>query len=621
MEKHFFTSWRIGLVVVFAFSIILYLPSIMGGAVWDDVDLISGAAFGKNTLLSAFTHPFLGHYFRPLTSASFVIESSFAKATPFYYHQTNILLHAITAVLVAALTMAVTKNKLAGFFAGLFLAAQPMQVGAAAWIGGRTDVMSTTFLAAFMLALVTYYKSKKPWVLYFSAFLFLLATISKEQAMAALPAVPLSAFVFGETKDWKEARKVTVPYMIALVIFSVMWVLDAPGPSHASNPILFTLALFARTNALYGLGFAAPNKQALLTWTLENYQGALWIAIGTAITVACAFAFRFCWKRHREMAWILVCGILVYMPVSNLPTVPSFVAGPYRVAEPGTAIACLFGAALAWALRPARAVAAVALAANFVAGTMITVAGIQIWTSAPNLFELAAKTDPHFIVGVGNYAQSLNDAGKPKEGLKWTNNLLVWIFGNEKWRDVLRTQKLKAFTPDVNRRLCTNGGNPDMRALGWFVSNQGGCYAKLKDIENALDCYKDALVLAPQDARIHFGYGQLILSFDRPEAIQHWEYALKLMPRYAVCASALAHERLIDKRYADVIKLLEPNMDNVGWNCDAWFDLADAKMGLRDWTGASAALDGAEKAIFVKKPALAEHRKKLKELIAASKHK
>lgn len=160
-KKRFFTNWRIGLIIVFVLSVVLYLPSTMGGAIWDDVDLISGAAFHGNTMKSAFTHPFLGHYYRPLTSASFVIDSWFAKETPFFYHQTNILLHSFAAVLVAIIAFQITRKPLAGVLGGLFFAAQPLQVGAAAWIGGRTDVLSAFFLAAFIPALIQYFHTEK----------------------------------------------------------------------------------------------------------------------------------------------------------------------------------------------------------------------------------------------------------------------------------------------------------------------------------------------------------------------------------------------------------------------------------------------------------------------------
>src|SRR5579872_2216407 len=90
-KKGSFTAWRIGLIGIFAVSILIYLPSLNGAAIWDDVSLISGAQFGGNDFHSAFFHPF-GNYFRPLTSASFVLDSMFAKGVPFFYHQTNILL-------------------------------------------------------------------------------------------------------------------------------------------------------------------------------------------------------------------------------------------------------------------------------------------------------------------------------------------------------------------------------------------------------------------------------------------------------------------------------------------------------------------------------------------------
>ena len=50
MEKRFFNNWRIGLIGVFTLAILIYLPSLMGAAVWDDDDLITGQAVGGGTL-------------------------------------------------------------------------------------------------------------------------------------------------------------------------------------------------------------------------------------------------------------------------------------------------------------------------------------------------------------------------------------------------------------------------------------------------------------------------------------------------------------------------------------------------------------------------------------------
>ena len=123
-------------------------------------------------------------------------------------------------------------------------------------------------------------------------------------------------------------------------------------------------------------------------------------------------------------------------------------------------------------------------------------------------------------------------------------------------------------------------------------------------------------MIAPTDSRNHFNYGKLILKTNRKEALDHWEYALKLSPKFWQCARALGHERMIDGRYAEAVKLLEPAMRSVSWNGDAWIDLADAKMAIHDYKGASIALDKASGSLFSVKDKITRDRQKLKDLMA-----
>ena len=615
MEKRLVTGWRLALISIFLVSVAFYLPTLTGGAVWDDFDLMSGNGFGGNSFYSAFTHPFLGHYFRPLTSASFVLDSLFARSTPLYYHQTNILLHAFTAVLISCLAFALTKKHVAGMLAGLFFAVQPMQVGTTAWIGGRTDSLSTLFLIGFMVSLVLFHQTaKKAWLIT-SAAAFLCASISKEQAFAVLPAVPLSVFVFG-SKKWSDAWKICIPYAIATAVFIGMWMVDAPPPSHAENSILGTLLLGFRTTSLYGLGFLVPNRPSIFTWTLENYQGPLWISLGAVLLAAGTLLFRAIWMRNRAVAWVAVCAILVYIPVSNFPTVPSFVAGPYRCGEPGACLACLLGIGLAWTLTPKRWPIAIPFVANLVAGGFVAWWGLHVWATPQDFFKEAATTDPHFIVGVTNYANTVDTDGRYKEAFRWTNDLLVWLFGTEKWQELLHAKKRAAFTPEVNARMKTNVGIPDMKALGWVLNSHSGILEHLHRESDAIEAARDSIMIAPTDSRNHFNYGKLILKTNRKEALDHWEYALKLSPKFWQCARARGHERMIDGRYAEAVKLLEPAMRSVSWNGDAWIDLADAKMAIHDYKGASIALDKASGSLFSVKDKITRDRQKLKDLMA-----
>lgn len=612
-DKPLFTVWRVALFVTFLFSIMLYLPAMMGAAIWDDFELIDGSGFGKNNLVSALTKPFLKHYFRPMTSVSFVVDSGFAKATPFFYHQTNILLHAVTALLIACLTLAVTKRMCAGIAAGLFFAAQPVQVGATAWIGGRTDVLSAFFLAAFMLTLVFYHQSAKKGWLFGSAALFFLAATAKEQAFAILPAVPLSVYAFGSRKR-SDALRISIPFGIAAVLFVVFWAINAPAPQGAHAGVVNTVVVALKTFAHYALAFFVPNRASLLTWTLENYKGPIWVGVGALMVAFSIWFFRLLWTKNRSLGWLAVCAFLVYLPISNCPEVPSFVAGPYRCAEAGTAVACLFGAGFGWAVANKRFLLAVPFAANLIGGGMITWTGVHDYITEYDFFAKAAKIDPHFIVAVTHHMQGLDAANHSKESLIESDKLLYWIFGTHQWHSQIRRKGQGVLTKDVMARLHTNSGVPDVRSLGWHISSRAASLAHLDRNTEAIQAEKDALTLSPRDPRINFAYGSLVVKTDRVDAIRHWEFALTVSPRFPACMSALAHERVVDHRYADAIRLLEPVMTDLSWNSDAWIDLADAKIGLKDYKGALGALEGASKSMLPKKKDIAQRVELIKQL-------
>ena len=620
-QKRTFTNWRIGLIVVFTLSVVLYLPSLMGGAIWDDVDLISGAAFHGNSLKSAFTHPFLGHYFRPLTSVSFVIDSNFAKETPFFYHQTNILLHALTAVLVALIGFQITRKPLAGVLSGLFFVVQPLQVGAAAWIGGRTDVLSAFFLAGFIAALIQFYQTEKRGWLYASALIWFLAALSKEQAAASLIAVPLSVYALG-SRQKKDIWPVMKPFTVILVIYILLWCVGAPAPYGAHNGLLETISTALRTTSHYGLSLLTPTKAPILTFTLENMRTPIGTLVGALLVGGFVWGMMKVWKDHKPFAWVVTCGLLVYMPVSNFPTVPSFVVGPYRCAEAGTAAAVALGVIAAYGFTSRKYWLAGLLLANLAACTYITDWGVRQFTTPLNFFTKAAQLDPHFIVGVGNYAHALDLEERSPESLALTDRTLTWIFGTPQWKPLLQKEGWDALTPEVRKTLRTNGGIPDIKALGWFISCNAASLSNLNRKKEATEVSRIAVTIAPTDARINFQIGQLLLDTDRATAIKYWEKAIKIIPTFSACAQALAHERVKDGRYQDALDLLNKAVKDIGWNGNVWMDIAEAKAGLHDYHGALKALDKAGETMFAaSKVKIAERRKQFEALLASQSKK
>ena len=599
---------------IFLIAVGLYFPALKGSAFWDDTLLIAG---GPNTpshsLTTAFSLPF-GNYFRPLTSVSFALENSYAHGIPFFYHTTNILLHAITSLLVCSLVYLLTRQKKAGVLAGIFFAAQPMQVGAVAWIGGRTDALSSLFLAAFLICLVRSFQTPKwtwqagSWVCFF------LAVLSKEQAVAILPAVPLAVFVFGD-KTWKGVWRTSWPYGVILVVYAVLWLHGGPIPKTTSNGLIFTLVAGLKSLAHYGMGFLVPNTPSLLTFTLENYQSLAWAVLGLAFAGGLVFFFRSTWKEKPVMAWLGVCALLVYIPVSNVPTLAAYVMGPYRCAQSGIAIACLFGIGLANALTKKRQAWAAIFALNLLAGAGVSWWGVNIWRQPKPFFAAVVANDPHFLAGIEQYCKLLDRDGQFVESAKISGRALSWVMGSEDWGKAFLNSKTPLASPEVNNRLRTNTGRPEYMEVGTIMANRAFSLARGGQTDAAILSIRDAMIVQPGNPWVHLMYSKLIMRSDRALAIKEMEQAVKQNPQYGDAVVALAKQRIIDKRFEEADQMMIKVQKEMGYNGYFWLELFDAKLGDHDYKGAAAALVQAQHAVII--PQQSEIEKRQAQLTAA----
>ncbi len=531
-------AWPLSLLGIFLLSVVLYLPSLMWRPISDDEVLLAGKAFGENTLHAAFTEPFFGQYFRPLTSASFVLDSSYAGSNPFYFHQTNILLHALTAVLVACLAFCITQNRWAGILGGLFFAAQPLQVGATAWIGGRTDTLSAFFLAALMVSLVQYHRTSKAAWLASAIVSFLLCSFCQRSRPSRYFRRCRFRYLCLELWKWKDAWRLSIPFGLALILYVGLWAIGAPAPLGVRSSLSDTVDLALRTACHYGLALLTPNNPSMITFTLENYRGIQWVLVGALFVALFGLFVKRTWSRHREWTWLAVCLLLVYMPISNFPTIPSLVVGPYRFAEAGTAAACLMGV-ICWAgFTSRRFLVAGLLAANLVTGAVVTWWGIHQWTAPAAFFEAVATNDPHSIDGVANYALALEKVGKAREAYRRTNDTLTWVFGSPHWAELLSTGELNPRSPAIIRRMRTNAGAPPWIHLATLISFNGVSLAEMRHPAIALIVQRDALVVAPNDQRMNFMYANMLLSTNRQLATHYYEIALEADPRSGTVAAS-----------------------------------------------------------------------------------
>ena len=86
-----------------------------------------------------------GHYYRPMVSATYMLEYHFFGLRPFYYNLDNLTLHLATAVTVFFLVFLILKDHGTAFLTSLLFAVHPLQWEAVANIPGRAVLLSTFF--------------------------------------------------------------------------------------------------------------------------------------------------------------------------------------------------------------------------------------------------------------------------------------------------------------------------------------------------------------------------------------------------------------------------------------------------------------------------------------------
>ena len=199
--------------IPFFIALLAYLPTLGHGFVWDDVDFIleNPAAHKLSSLSEALQHGYgwvpteTGEqtnprylYFRPVIVIANTVQWVLSGGAPWFFHLVNLLTHALTVALLAALALALGLSPITAALVGCVMAVHPIQTEAVAWVSGRTDLCAALFSVVTLLLLALWRRGKRSdWVPYLAGGTFLLALASKESAVALILLGPLLALAPG----------------------------------------------------------------------------------------------------------------------------------------------------------------------------------------------------------------------------------------------------------------------------------------------------------------------------------------------------------------------------------------------------------------------------------------
>jgi len=325
-----------GALLCAALAVVVFLPTFNFRFVnWDDDFHVYRSpvvtADREAGLGDALLTPHLG-YPVPVTVATYRVEHAVYGIAPAGYHVTNVLLHALTTVLVFCLALSARLRLLGAVTAAMLFAIHPAVAEPVSWISGRKDLLATLFAVAALLAhLWRPFRIRQP-VTYLGTVLFVLAVFSKPSVVLVPVIAALGDRVFNRA-SWRGAAGGALPMAI---VTAIAVVLGAVGQSRV-GALADTGGLWAWLRTLwYALGHQA-SVLTLTTRPTANYVVAemppafsplvdLMPLAVIAFAVVSLVALR---ERRGLMRFGWALAALAYVPSSGVVPPVRFVADSY----------------------------------------------------------------------------------------------------------------------------------------------------------------------------------------------------------------------------------------------------------------------------------------------------
>ena len=221
-------SW-ITSALVFVFSFLLYSNTIHHDYALDDTGAIQQNLNVRKGLkgipdilkmdLWEQSEVRLGYY-RPLSLITFAVEYQFFQSAPHVSHFNNVLLFAISCVVLLFVLQALLGNvhQFIPLAITILFAAHPIHTEVVANIKSRDEILSFLFVFVSILFFITSLQKEKPIFLVITFFAAYLGMMSKETALTGLLMIPIIYYIYSDKK--LNIIKL-IPIIAAIIIFFI----------------------------------------------------------------------------------------------------------------------------------------------------------------------------------------------------------------------------------------------------------------------------------------------------------------------------------------------------------------------------------------------------------------
>lgn len=196
-------------LILVAVTYIFYFSAMDNFFVWDDFFWLYRARHFLSDPLQMFASE--NTYFKPVIYLLFWLNYKMAGLNHFFYHGTDIFLHAVNGILVACLTYKLGGKRLVSFLSALFFVTTFATFNAIAWTSARTDILCLLFSMISIHVYILFLAKRRRLLYLLSLITFVLALSAKGTALI-LPLILL--LIVHHISKVKDHLSTLIPYFI-----------------------------------------------------------------------------------------------------------------------------------------------------------------------------------------------------------------------------------------------------------------------------------------------------------------------------------------------------------------------------------------------------------------------
>ncbi|MGD0650693.1 MAG: tetratricopeptide repeat protein [Verrucomicrobiia bacterium] len=520
-------------------AVLVYLPALRGGFVFDDSVLLVEqpfvhAADGLRRIW--FTAEAPDYY--PVTWTAWWVQWLLWGAKPLGFHIVNVLLHALNAVLVALVLRRLDVR--GSWIAALIFAVHPVNVAAVAWISEQKTTLSMLFFLMTVLAYLRFERGGQ-WRWYATSVGCYLLSLLAKPAAVMWPVVLLGLALWKSRRVTRRDLGCCLPFVVLSAVIGLLTVWFQAVRVLGGQPARTDGFLARLTGAGWAVWFyffkvAAPVRLTMIypRWEIDPSRPVVYVP---ALLLVLLLAY--CWHNRRSWGRDVVAGAGYYI-VMLFPVLGFFDQGFYRYSF----------VADHWQYVPIIGVIALT-----VGGTVST---MTQWEHSQQQTARVAATVVIVCLGALTWNQSQvyfdeetlwrdTIAKNPSAWLAHYNLGVTLAARGKLGEAVLAYEAALRLKPDnadaLNNLALALQGKPDEAIALWRQAvrcqpdhidahnNLGAAYAERGDFNHAALQFSLVLILKPDDAAAHANLGTVYLNQGKlQKAVEQFQAALRADP-------------------------------------------------------------------------------------------